>query len=125
MTEYNSEEHTKKDSPINKWLAENKKPAKKKIPLKVQCNDEATSSTIVADLDFRNSKKVNGFIKPMLAKETDKAFDNKDWLFEIKWDGYRAIAEKNEKEILLYSRNGLSFLTNLSNRSRSIKKDKS
>lgn len=29
-TEYNSEEQTKKDSPINKWLAENKKPAKKK-----------------------------------------------------------------------------------------------
>ncbi len=28
--EYNSEEQTKKDSPINKWLAENKKPAKKK-----------------------------------------------------------------------------------------------
>ena len=27
-TEYNSEEHTKKDSPINKWLAENKKPAR-------------------------------------------------------------------------------------------------
>ena len=34
--EYNSEEHTKKNSPINKWLAENKKPAKKKTPLKVQ-----------------------------------------------------------------------------------------
>lgn len=29
-TEYNSEEHTPKDSPINKWLAENKKPVKKK-----------------------------------------------------------------------------------------------
>jgi bifunctional non-homologous end joining protein LigD len=28
-TEYNSEEHTKKDSPINKWLEANKKPAKK------------------------------------------------------------------------------------------------
>ena len=28
--EYNSEEQTKKDSPINKWLAENKKPSKKK-----------------------------------------------------------------------------------------------
>jgi bifunctional non-homologous end joining protein LigD len=35
-TEYNSEEHTKKDSPINKWLTENKKPAKKKTSLKVQ-----------------------------------------------------------------------------------------
>jgi bifunctional non-homologous end joining protein LigD len=45
----------------------------------------------------------------MLAKETEKAFDDKDWLFEIKWDGYRAIAEKKEKEILLYSRNGISF----------------
>jgi len=72
-------------------------------------NDEATSSTVVADLDFRNSKKVQGFIKPMLAKQTDKAFDNKDWLFEIKWDGYRAVADKNKKDILLYSRNGLSF----------------
>ena len=45
----------------------------------------------------------------MLAKETDKPFDDKDWLFEIKWDGYRAIAEKRKKEILLYSRNGLNF----------------
>jgi len=47
----------------------------------------------------------------MLAKEIDKPFDDKDWLFEIKWDGYRAIAEKNKKTILLYSRNGLSFLS--------------
>jgi len=29
-TEYNSEAQTKKNSPINKWLEENKKPAKKK-----------------------------------------------------------------------------------------------
>jgi bifunctional non-homologous end joining protein LigD len=28
-TEYNSEEHTKKDSPISKWLSENKKTSKK------------------------------------------------------------------------------------------------
>jgi len=34
--EYNSEEYTKKNSPINKWLVENKKPTKKKTPLKVQ-----------------------------------------------------------------------------------------
>ncbi|MEO8853781.1 MAG: DNA polymerase ligase N-terminal domain-containing protein [Ginsengibacter sp.] len=33
-TEYNSEEQTKKNSPINKWLAENKKPAKKKRAVK-------------------------------------------------------------------------------------------
>ena len=45
----------------------------------------------------------------MLAKEINEPFDNADWLFEIKWDGYRAIAEKKNQEILLYSRNGLSF----------------
>jgi bifunctional non-homologous end joining protein LigD len=33
-TEYNSEAQTKKDSPINKWLAENKKPTKKKRTVK-------------------------------------------------------------------------------------------
>jgi bifunctional non-homologous end joining protein LigD len=47
----------------------------------------------------------------MLAKETDKPFDDKEWLFEIKWDGYRAITEKKKDTILLYSRNGLSFLS--------------
>ena len=31
-------------------------------------------------------------IHPMLATAVAKAFDNPDWLFEIKWDGYRAIA---------------------------------
>jgi bifunctional non-homologous end joining protein LigD len=46
----------------------------------------------------------------MLASETENSFDDKGWLFEIKWDGYRAIAEKNDDEILLYSRNGLNFL---------------
>jgi bifunctional non-homologous end joining protein LigD len=54
-------------------------------------------------------RKVDKFIKPMLAKEIHSAFDDKGWLFEIKWDGYRAIAEKNKKNILLYSRNGLNF----------------
>lgn len=33
-TDYNSEEQTLKNSPINKWLEENKKPTKKKSPAK-------------------------------------------------------------------------------------------
>jgi len=46
----------------------------------------------------------------MLAKESVDAFDDDDWLFEIKWDGFRAIAELSHKRIELYSRNGNSFL---------------
>ena len=45
----------------------------------------------------------------MLAKETKDPFDNKDWLFEIKWDGYRAIAEVKNDKVKLYSRNGITF----------------
>jgi bifunctional non-homologous end joining protein LigD len=45
----------------------------------------------------------------MLAKEVKESFDDKGWLYEIKWDGYRAIAEVNQEGIKFYSRNGLNF----------------
>lgn len=48
-------------------------------------------------------------VKPMLAYSTNKPFDNKDWLFEIKLDGYRAIAQIQGGDVKLYSRNGVSF----------------
>ncbi len=57
-----------------------------------------------------SEKKLKKFIHPMLANEIADPFDDKDWLFEIKWDGYRAIAEKKKNKLSLYSRNGLSFL---------------
>ena len=46
----------------------------------------------------------------MLASLTSEPFDNQDWLFETKWDGYRAIAEMHGRDVKLYSRNGISFL---------------
>ncbi len=49
---------------------------------------------------------------PMLATLTDAAFDDDDWLFEIKWDGYRAICVVGEKgKLTLTSRNGNDLLT--------------
>lgn len=44
-------------------------------------------------------------IRPMLATPVNEAFDDPDWLFEVKWDGYRAIAELRDGEVSLYSRN--------------------
>ncbi len=44
----------------------------------------------------------------MLAKDATEAFNSKDWIFEIKWDGYRAIAETGSR-FRMYSRNGNSF----------------
>lgn len=55
------------------------------------------------------AKKLTHFIKPMLATASKVPFTDEDWVFEIKWDGYRAIAERKGKNIRFYSRNGLEF----------------
>jgi bifunctional non-homologous end joining protein LigD len=47
--------------------------------------------------------------RPMLATIKEEAFDDKGWQFEIKWDGYRAIAYVEEGKAELKSRNNLSF----------------
>jgi bifunctional non-homologous end joining protein LigD len=44
-------------------------------------------------------------IHPMLATSIDKPFDAPEWLFEIKWDGYRAIAFIENGKARLVSRN--------------------
>lgn len=54
-------------------------------------------------------QKLSKFIVPMFAQLGDQPFDDPDWLYEIKWDGYRAIAEVVNGSVSLYSRNGLSF----------------
>jgi bifunctional non-homologous end joining protein LigD len=52
--------------------------------------------------------KINGV---ELATVVDEPFDGDDWLFEVKWDGYRAICTIDEKgKLTLVSRNGLDLL---------------
>lgn len=59
---------------------------------------------------IEGGKKLSSFVEPMAAQLSDRGpFDSPEWLFEIKWDGYRAIAEVNNKGNRLYSRNGLTF----------------
>ncbi|MCW3995894.1 MAG: non-homologous end-joining DNA ligase [Candidatus Bathyarchaeota archaeon] len=49
--------------------------------------------------------------KPMLAKVAADAFTDKDWIFEIKWDGFRAIAYI-EEPFSLRSRSGKELKSN-------------
>jgi bifunctional non-homologous end joining protein LigD len=44
-------------------------------------------------------------IQPMLASIAEEPFDDPNWLFEIKWDGYRAISFIENNAVRLVSRN--------------------
>jgi bifunctional non-homologous end joining protein LigD len=48
-------------------------------------------------------------LRPMLATLTDKPFDDPDWIFETKWDGFRAVAVVEPGTAKLFSRNGLDI----------------
>jgi len=48
-------------------------------------------------------------LPPMLATLIDKPFDDEGWSYEIKWDGYRALAYLQKGKVELRSRNNKSF----------------
>ena len=46
------------------------------------------------------------FIEPMKARLVDEPPKHGDWLYELKFDGIRAMATKNDRKVSLVSRNG-------------------
>ena len=48
-------------------------------------------------------------LKPMLASIIEEPFNGADWQFEIKWDGYRALAYLQNGKVQLRSRNNNPF----------------
>jgi len=63
----------------------------------------------VVKLEFRDA------VKPMLASTTKKIFNDPNWIYELKWDGYRLIAHINNGEVTIHSRNGISYNTKFPN----------
>ena len=69
-------------------------------------NSSASSvSSVVKDLDGAVKRPMPTAIHPMLATSVDEPFDDPEWLFEIKWDGYRAVAFITKGKVRLVSRN--------------------
>lgn len=48
---------------------------------------------------------------PMLASVSKEIFNDPEWVYELKWDGYRVLAHLSEKGVLLQSRNGINLNT--------------
>lgn len=63
----------------------------------------------------------NRIFTPMLLKEVDKPFNSSDYLYEIKFDGYRAILFVNKDGITIRSRNKID-ITNMYPELKSITK---
>jgi bifunctional non-homologous end joining protein LigD len=55
-----------------------------------------------------NVQKAPSFIEPMKVLPVEKVPEG-DWLYEIKHDGYRALAFKDGKDVRLVSRNKKAF----------------
>jgi len=100
------------------WLAETlaKLDSKKKKTTKdtkVHKGSKTTAKETGADRSSDESPALPGAVRkpmptavhPMLATPVEKAFDDPAWLFEIKWDGYRAVSFVKDGSVRLVSRN--------------------
>jgi bifunctional non-homologous end joining protein LigD len=92
--------------------------------LLLKANDEFSGQKIKEDvfkykeleekakkIDLSKAKKsaMSNSAKPMTAESIIEPFDDDDWIFEIKWDGYRAISFLRNGKVELKSRNNLSM----------------
>lgn len=51
-------------------------------------------------------------IEPMLATLVSEPVNERNWVYEMKWDGYRAVAYIKNGEVDICSRNNKSFNQN-------------
>lgn len=99
--------HTKRGEEKNQWLLIKKKD---KYATDLEYDAEIFSSS-TKEIKPGKLKKLNPkeFIKPMLATQAKKIFKEPNWVFELKWDGYRVLTNINNGDVELYSRNGISY----------------
>jgi bifunctional non-homologous end joining protein LigD len=105
--------HKRDETAVDGWDAEDH-PASVKTG---RTNDEVADGVAprfnadaprpVGDVDLTAAREapMPDFIPPMRATLADAAFDDPDWLFEVKWDGYRVEAVVSGGRARLWTRN--------------------
>ena len=66
----------------------------------------APAATAEIDLAGAREMPMPPYLEPMKATLATKPFRDEDWLFEVKWDGYRVEAVVRDGKVSLFTRNG-------------------
>ncbi|WP_093535407.1 DNA ligase D [Stenotrophomonas rhizophila] len=72
-------------------------------------NADARWAKRALSLEHARDKPYPHDFKPQLTDHRDTAPDGETWLHEIKWDGYRLLADLRDGVVALRSRNGLNW----------------
>ncbi|HEX6654635.1 MAG TPA: DNA polymerase ligase N-terminal domain-containing protein, partial [Candidatus Limnocylindria bacterium] len=79
--------------------------------VKPRFEQPAPSPEVGPDLSMARQQRQPDFVPPMMATLTDAAFADDDWLYEVKWDGYRVEAVVSGGKARIWTRNRVDAAT--------------
>ncbi|TLV03265.1 DNA ligase D [Dyadobacter luticola] len=106
------EDKPKEKVKVKKEAKNSKSTAKANEVLEEETEKDSKADTKKKTADILKSAPKGKFpetLSPMLATLVGEPFDDPGWEYEVKWDGYRAVAFMNEGSVEIKSRNNKSF----------------
>ncbi len=105
LSKQSQKQEKRKTSKSGKIKEEIKKQTQTEKP-----KENIESSISISGLLKKGKKeKMPNALSPMLATLVEDSFDDHDWEFEVKWDGYRMLAFLNKGEVKMMSRNNKPY----------------